>query len=148
MAFKKRRISGLVLDADHALGNAVGESTVKLGLGAKYGRVFGFRARNFASSAMAGAGTDTAQRVRLTDANGDIFYLDAADRDYATAEVTIQFVLDDTAVAGITATDATGAVRAAGEASPGAFVQGPITVEVVNGATATDFFVLDLLVEV
>lgn len=148
MAFKKRRIEGLVLDADHDLGNVAGAQTVKLGLGAKYARLHEIRARNWASSAKAGAGADTAQRIRITDNNGDIVFLDAADRDYATAEVTLVPVLDDTVTGlGLLGTDATGAVRAAGEAS-GIILEGPVLVAVVNGATATDFFTCDLIVEV
>jgi hypothetical protein len=140
MAFKKRRIAGLTAAAPQDLGN--------VSLGAKYGKVHGFRARNYASSAMAGAGTDTACKVSLTDANGDVFYLDASDRDYATAEVTIFIATDDTATGlGVTPVDATGAAATAG-AGGVPVVQGPINVDILNGGTATDYFVLDLLVEV
>ena len=140
MTYKLKTIAGLTEDADDSLGT--------VGLGAKYGRVFGFRARNWASSAKAAAGVDVLQRVRLPYANRDIFYLDAADRDYATAEVTILFAFDDTATGlNVTAVDATGATATAG-AGMTPVVQSPITVEIVNGGTATDYFELSLLVEV
>lgn len=139
MTYKLKTLATLVGSAG-ALGT--------VGLGAKYGRVFGFRARNWASSAKAGAGTDTAARVRLTDANSDIFYLDAADRDYATAEVTIAFALDDTVTGlNIVSVDATGATATAG-AGVHPVVQSPITVDIVNGGTTTDYFEISLLVEV
>lgn len=139
--FTVKNIEGLVADADHDLG------TVRLG--ARYGRVHGIRARNWASSAKAGAGTDTLMKIKLTDANGDVFYLDAADRDYATAEITLAIGGgDDTATGlGVTPVDATGAAASAG-AGIVPVVESPITVTVLNGATATDYFQVELLVEV
>jgi hypothetical protein len=148
MAIKRRRVEGLVLDTDHDLNNAAGAQTVKLSLGAKYAKLVAIRARNWASSAKAGAGTDTAQKLRITDANGDVVYLDAADRDYATAEVTLNPTQDDTATGlGVTPVDATGAAATAGAGAP-IILEGPVLVAVVNGGTATDFFTCDLFVEV
>lgn len=141
MAFKKR---GPVAAVTSASTTVLGSVT----LGADYGRVLGFIARNWASSAKAAAGTDALEKVKLTDANGDVFYLDAADRDYKTAEVTIQFGLDDTATGlGITAVDGTGAALSAGAALQ-PVVQSPVTVEVQDAGTATDYFEVYLLVEV
>jgi hypothetical protein len=145
MAFKRRRIEGLTSAAPKELGS--------VGLGAAYGRVFGMVARNYASSAKAAAGTDTAGRIELKDANGDIFFLDAADRDYATAEVTLAFHMDATVTGlGITPVDLTGAAitGAAGD-NPTAempVVKGPITVTARNFGTVTDYLSVDLLVEV
>lgn len=148
MALKKRRIEGLVLDTDHDLGNTAGSQTVKLGLGAKYAKILSIRARNWASSAKAAAGADTAVKIRITDNNGDIVYLDAADRDYATAEVTLNVSQDDTATGlGVTPVDATGAAATAGAGAP-IIAEGPVLVAIVNGATATDFMTVDLIVEV
>ena len=117
-----------------------------INLGAAYGVVLGFEARNWASSAKAGAGTDTAEKVKLTDAASKVFYLDASDRDYATALVTLAFAQDDTATGlSISAVDATGAAATAG-ASVLLVVKSPITVEVQNAGTATDYFELALYV--
>ncbi len=41
-------------------------------------------------------GTDTAVRLRMTDADSRIFYLDAADKDYKTAAIYTVPVFDDT----------------------------------------------------
>ena len=140
MGIRKRIVAGLVADADHDIG--------VVGLGSKYGRVVRIDARNYASSAKAGAGTDTAQKLKLTDATGAVFFLDAADRDYATAKVKLAPVLDDTATGlGILGVDGTGAVRAAGEAGQPPVVQGPVTVTVLNGGTPTDYFEAELFVE-
>jgi len=148
MAIKKRRIEGLVLDTDHDLGNIAGAQTVKLGLGAPFAKLLSIRARNWASAAKGAAGADVLTKIRITDANGDIVYLDAADRDYATAEVTINPTQDDTVTGlNVIATDATGATATAGAGAP-IIMQGPVLVAVVNGATATDFFTCDLIVEV
>lgn len=142
----RRRIEGLVLDADHDLGNVADEQTVKLGLGSKFAELLEIRARNWASAAKAAAGTDVLQRIRITDNNADVKYLDAADRDYATAEVTLAPVLDDTATGlGVLGVDATGAVRAAGSGGK-IILESPVLVAVVNGGTATDFFTCDLIV--
>lgn len=143
MTFKLKTIAGLVESTDDSLGT--------VGLGAKYGRVYGFRARNWASSAKAAAGSDNAQKVRLTDANSDIFFLDAIDRNYATAEVTLLIGYDDLNTGlGITPVTAIGSAWAAteGQSLGPPVVQSPITVEIVNGGTATDYFELSLLVEV
>lgn len=141
MAFKKKGPAAAVTSA----------ATTVLGtiaLGSAYGRVHGIIARNWASSAKAGAGTDVLEKIKLTDANNDVFYLDAADRDYATAEVTLAIGADDTSTGlGVTAVDATGAAASAG-AGLNPVVKSPITVEVQNAGTATDYFEVYLLVEV
>jgi hypothetical protein len=142
MAFLKRGPAAAVTTA----------STTVIGtidLGAPFGIVRGFQARNWASSAKAAAGTDALEKVKLTDANGVVIFLDAADRDYKTAAVQLFFDADDTLTGlGITSTDATGAARAAGEGAVQAVVQSPITVEIQDAGTATDYFELFLYVEV
>lgn len=134
MAFLKRGpAAGLVAADPQSLGT--------ISLGAPYGVVKGFNARNYASSAKAAAGTDTAQKVQLTDANGVVFYLDAADKDYATAAIDRVIAgTDDTVTGlGVISTDATGATATAG--ASGDFVaKSPVTVVVDNGTTATDYF--------
>lgn len=143
MTFKKKRVEGLIADSDHPIGT--------LYLGAKYARFYGFRARNWASSAKAGAGTDTAVKIRLTDANSDIFYLDATDTNYATAEVTYFVGYDDLNTGlGISPVTAIGSAWVATEGATlvGPIIESPITVEIVNGGTATDYFTFDALVEV
>jgi hypothetical protein len=141
MAFRKTAAVGAV--------TASATTTVgTIALGASYGRVCGAQVRNWASSAKAAAGTDALQELKLTDANGVIFYLDAADRDYKTATVQLNFAGDLTATGlGTTTVDSTGAaVEAAGGSNP--IVQSPITVTVLNAGTATDYFEVYLYVEV
>lgn len=117
-------------------------------LGAAFGIVRGFRARNWASSAKAAAGADVLMKVKLVDAASVVFYLDAADRDYATAEVFVAFEQDDTSTGlGVTSVDATGAAATAG-AGNGYVAKSPITITALNGATVTDFFEVLLLVEI
>lgn len=96
-------------------------------------------------------GTDTAIKLKIADKDGFILYLDAADRDYKTAEVRLVFVLDDTTtgLTGYLPVDATGAARAAGEGSTGLPpCRGPVTVSILNGGTVTDSVRVDLICEV
>lgn len=141
MAFRKTAAVAAVTSA----------ATTVLGtisLGAPYGIVKGFVARNWASSAKAAAGTDALEKVKLTDANGVVLYLDAADRDYKTAAVNIAFAQDDTSTGlSVTSVDATGAAASAGAGNEWVAAS-PITVEVQDAGTATDYFELSLLVEV
>jgi hypothetical protein len=153
MTIIKRHTEGLVSANPTDLpAVGLGQNQVGAFSGAKFGRLVGIRARNFSSSAKSGAGADVLTSLRITDGNGDIVYLDAADRDYATAEVTLWPSADDT-VTGITSTtggiavDQTGAAASAG-AGGGIVMQSPVTVRVLNGTTATDYFSVDLLVEV
>lgn len=134
-----------------ALAAVTSAATTVLGtvsIGAPYGVVKGFTARNWASSSKAAAGTDAAEKVKLTDAAGLVFYLDAADRDYKTAAVNVAFVQDLTATGlSVLPVDATGAaVEAAGHVDQ--VVQSPITVEIQNAGTATDYFEVSLYVEI
>jgi len=155
MTFKKRRIEGLTSAAPVVIGTA--------GLSAPYGRVVGFRARNWASSAKAGAGADTAGRIELKDVDGVIFFLDAADVDYATAEVRVTLSsATDTTGLGTVLRSQTGTAYAAGAGNvvvvtavgefaavaPMPAVHGPITLTARNFATVTDFLTVDLLVEI
>lgn len=116
-------------------------------LGTKYARVMGFQARNWASSAKAGAGTDAAAKISLTDANGMIFYLDASDRDYKTGNVFAFIRYDDT-ITGLSQiyVDATGAAVAA-DTEQFPVVKSPVTVKVTNATTVTDYFEVYLFVE-
>jgi hypothetical protein len=139
MGYKKRVVEFVTT-------TATASSTVSLG--AAYGRVMGAVVRNYADATKAGAGADTAIKLKLTDGNSDIFFLDALDRDYATAELTLAFGQDDTATGlGILPVDATGAAATAGATVP-VVSQSPITVGVVNAGTATDYFSVGLLVHV
>ncbi len=143
MAFRKTAALGAVTTA----------ATTVLGtvsLGAPFGVIKGFHGQNWASAAKAGAGTDAAEIVKLTDAAGRVVFLGAADADYndATGRLVLLAGQDDTGT-GLTgvAVDATGAAATAG--ATGEFVaQSPITVEIQNAATATDFFEISLFVEV
>jgi hypothetical protein len=130
-------------------------------LGAAYGRVFGFQAANWASSAKAAEGTDALEKVKLSDATGRVFYLDAADRDYgatsgpagsaASSGTTIMFSQDETVTGvGDIYVDATGAAVASGAGGPsaGAVAKSPVTVEIQSAGTATDYFEVYLYVEI
>jgi len=143
MTIKKRRVEALVATDPVTLG------TISFGGGNhKYGILRGIRARNWGSAAKAGAGTDTAVKIKITDNNSDVVYLDATDRDYATAEVTLNISQDDTATGlGVVPVDATGAAATAG-AGAAVVCESPVTVAIVNGTTATDFMTVDLIVEV
>jgi len=91
-------------------------------------------------------GTDATMKLSLTDADGRIFYLDAADKDYDTAAVITPLLSDDV-VTGLSmqAFDSVGIVVAAAQSSPMPVVKGPIAVSIVNGGTAGDVidFTLD-----
>lgn len=109
--------------------------------GAKYAQVIGFRALL--------TGTDTTARIKLTDADSVVFYLDAADKDYKTAAINRAIQVDDTTTGlGISPTDATGTVLdAVAHPSTGAVgyvARSPITAELSNGGTAGDVLTLDL----
>ena len=142
MTIKKRTTAGLLTSTTTTLPT--------LGLGAKFGKLVAIRARNYASSAKLAAGTDVLTKLKLTDNNGDVVFLDAADKDYATAELTLYPYLDD-AVTGlnIVAVDATGTATVATEGTPSDIVlESPVTVQVLNGATVTDYFECQLIVDV
>jgi len=141
MTLKKRTTAAVTLTASQILPT--------LGLGAKYARIVEIVARNWASSAKAAGGTDALMKIQIVDARGVVVYLDAADRDYKTATVTLIPAEDDTAT-GLTSlkVDSTGAVRAAAEATTGIIAQGPVVITALNGATVTDYFEVSLTVEV
>jgi hypothetical protein len=142
MVLKKRRVEGLTDDSDANL------TPSPLNLGAKYGILRTIRAKGWASSAKAATSVDTAVKIRITDNNSDVVYLDASDRDYGTAEVTINPTMDDTATGiNVVPTDATGAAATAGAGAP-IIMESPVTVAIVNGGTTTDYFTVDLIVEV
>ena len=144
MAFRKTAaVAAVTTAATTVLGT--------VSLGAPYGRVLGFIARNWASSAKAAAGIDALEKVKLTDAGGVVVFLDAADRDYKTAAVELLIEYDDVNTGlGILPVTGTGAAYVATEGNSIAppVVQSPISVEVQNAATATDYFEVYLLVEV
>lgn len=139
MTIKKRHVEGLV-SADPV-------SLTAVGLGASYGRILGFNARNYASSAKASGGTDTSIKVKITDGDSRVVYLEASARDYTT-EKAVRFAADDTST-GLDplVVDATGAAITAG-GGQGVIAKSPVTVALVGGGTATDYFSIDLLVEV
>lgn len=142
MAFRKTAaLEGLTSSATTTLGT--------VSLGAPYGRVYGFTARIYASSAKAAAGTDTASKFKLTDADGRVVFLDAADRDYATAAVNLFFGQDETAT-GLSDlhVDATGAALSSQAGQKGAIMKSPVTVATANTGTATDYASISLYVEV
>ena len=119
-----------------------------ISIGTKFGRILAIRSRNCADATLAAAGTDAATKIKLTDANGAVVFLDAADRDYKTAEVTLWPAIDDTLTGiNVIPVDATGAAFAAGQQGMGLPVQGPVTVTVINGGTVTDVQYVDLIVE-
>jgi len=149
MAFKKRRIEGLTSAAPVVLGSVGGGP----GTGG-YAALRAIIARNFASSAKAAAGADVLGTLEVKDAEGRIMFLDAADRDYATAEVRLNVTRDVTAT-GLTGAgtyvDATGAaitMAAETEAGSPQPYKLPFTVTARNFATVTDFLTVDLLLEV
>jgi hypothetical protein len=83
-------------------------------------------------------------RLRLTDADSRIFYLDAADKDYDTAAVLTPLLTDDvTTGTGPKAFDSVGAAVAAAQSSPMPVVKNPIEVAIVNGGTAGDVITVD-----
>jgi len=115
--------------------------TTTIGLGATYGRVVNFNAK---------ATTDTLTQLELKDSEGNIFYKDAADKDYATAKVFRTFIRDDTPTGlGFSPTDATGAALAAGQVIDlgSAVIKGPVTVTWSN-VTAVDSIAIELLTEI
>lgn len=142
-----------------ALTAATPQSLGTVSLGAPYARVIGFQAANWASSAKATEGTDALQRVKLEDATGRIFYLDAADRDYgatsgptgsaASSGTTIFFQQDETVTGiGDIVVDATGAAVSSQGSERGTVAKSPVTVTIINGGTATDYVEVYLYVEV
>jgi hypothetical protein len=149
MTILKRHVEGLVSANPVTIGTVgLGSNQIGAFSGARYGKLLGIVARNYASSAKAGAGTDTACKLKITDGNSNVVYLDASDRDYATAEVVLNITQDDTATGlGVTPVDATGAAATAGAGAP-VLMKSPVQVAVVNGATATDYISVDLIVEV
>lgn len=90
-------------------------------------------------------GTDTLIKLRLTDADGRIFYLDAADKDYDTAAIyTPLLTTDVTTGTGPKAYDSVGVLAATAQSGPMPVVKNPIEVAVVNGGTAGDVITLQL----
>jgi hypothetical protein len=91
-------------------------------------------------------GTDTAVRLRLTDGDSRVFYLDAADKDYKTAAVITPVHSNDlTTGLSVIPYDSVGVAAAAAQHSPMPVVKNPIEVAIINGGTAGDIidFTLD-----
>jgi hypothetical protein len=149
MTFRRRRVEGLTTSASFTLGTVGGGP----GTGG-YATLRGISARNWASSAKAAAGTDAAGKLEVDDADGYVIFLDAADRDYKTAQVRLNTVTDDTRTgleAITTFVDMTGAplTFAANAFLPQPMVfKLPFTVKAINFGTVTDFLTVDLLLEV
>lgn len=117
-------------------------------LQSKYGKLLRIKARMWASSAKAGAGADVASKIKITDGGSVVVYLDAADRDYATAAVVLFPTQDDTATGlGTLAVDATGAAATAGAGAP-IIMQSPVTIANANAGTATDYMEVELVWEI
>jgi len=90
-------------------------------------------------------GTDATMRLRMTDADSRIFYLDAADKDYDTAAIYTPLATDDvTTGTGPKLYDSVGVLAAATQLGPMPVVKNPIEVAIVNGGTAGDVITLDL----
>jgi hypothetical protein len=154
MAYRKTSVAAAVTSA----------ATTVLGtieLGAPYARVLGFRGANWSSSAKSAEGVDAAEKVKLTDADGRVFFLDAADRDYGATSGptpsnngTFIFFNGDPTSTGLTDrhVDATGALLTSvaenQSGMEGAVVRSPVSVQVENAGTATDYFEVALFVEV
>ena len=84
-------------------------------------------------------GTETTTKLRLTDADSRVFYLDAADKDYSTAVYTTPLGLDDVATGlGPVAVDSTGVAVAVAQIAAMPVVKGPIEIAVVNDSTANE----------
>lgn len=150
MAYRKTSAAAAVTSA----------ATTVLGtieLGSPYATVLGFDGANWASSAKAAEGTDAAEKVKLTDADGYVLYLDAADRDYGatsgptpSTNGTRTIITPDETTTGLSHrhVDATGTALAADTGGTrGVFARSPVTVEVQNAGTATDYFEVSLLVD-
>jgi hypothetical protein len=150
MAFVRRRVEGLTTATPVTIGTVGGG--VKAGTGA-YARLWRIIARNFASSLKAAAGADVLGRIEVDDAEGKVLYLDAADRDYATAEVRLDVHTDVTAtgLTGSTDVDRTGAaftLNADATFMVPVIAKLPFTVKGINFGTVTDFLSVDLILEV
>ena len=91
-------------------------------------------------------GTDATQKLRLTDADGRIFYLDAADKDYDTARIYTPLLLDDvntglTSAGGVgtfLGSDSVGVEVAVAQSGAMPVVKSPLEIAVINGGTAGD----------
>jgi hypothetical protein len=96
------------------------------------GRILGFRARL--------TGSDVLTRVRFTDLDGTVVFLDAADVDYKTALVDTRILLDDTQTGlGFTPRDLTGAaIVATVQNLEGVLARFPVAASIINGGTVTD----------
>lgn len=91
-------------------------------------------------------GTDTAVKLKLTDKDSRVFYLDAADKDYKTAATyTPLLTTDVTTGTGPKGADSVGALSAVAQSGPLPVVRNPIEVEISNGGTGGDIidFTLD-----
>ena len=91
-------------------------------------------------------GTDTAVKLRITDADSRIIYLDAADKDYKTARIFTPLVTDDvTTGTTVVANDSVGVAVAAAQHSPMPVCRAPLEIAIINGGTGGD--VIDLNIE-
>jgi len=150
MAFVRRRVEGLTTATPVTIGSVGGGP--KAGPGA-YARLLRIIARNFASAAKAAAGADVLSKISVEDAEGKVLFLDAADRDYATAEVRLD-VFTDVTVTGLTGStpvDRTGAaftLNADATYLTPVAAKLPFVVKGVNFGTVTDFLSVDLILEV
>jgi hypothetical protein len=124
------------------------DASVQIGLGVGMARLLGMKVWNQSAAGSKVAGTSTTQKIKVVDADSRVVYLDASDRDYATAAVWLNIVADDTTT-GLTGThvDSTGAARAAGEPSPLLPFRSPVVVHALNAGTSTDVISVSLILE-
>jgi hypothetical protein len=85
-------------------------------------------------------GTSTTTKLRLTDADSRIFYLDGADKDYKTADIWYAPLGTDDVNTGLGPVpyDTTGVIVAAAQVNSAAVVKNPIKVAIINGEVAGD----------
>lgn len=130
MGFDKRSISLTVP-------NPAATITGTLSLKWDFAEIIGFKAL--------ATGTDVLTKIRITDADGRIVFLDAADRDYKTAAVDLLISQDVTAT-GLSGTpvDMTGAALTIGLGNASPPVKSPLEIAYINGGTAGDVLAFDL----
>ena len=112
--------------------------TADISLGAPYGRVLNFTVD---------ATTDTSTTIELKDANGVIFYKDAATKNYTTKTYRNVAYDDTTTGLGIVPVDATGAALAAGQVVPAPVIKSPVTVTWAS-VTSPDSCDIELFVDI
>ena len=144
MPYLKRYKAGLTTADPTVLG--------QVGLGARYGKIKGFKAILWSSAAKTAKSADATSIIELKDADGQIFYLDSVGQAYNAATPVPRLIAYDDLNTGLgwLPVTAIGAawVAAEGQAIEPPIVKGPITITVRGAGTATDFMEVELYVEV